>query len=116
MTRHAEIASHLRYFSELGVFGLSRDAAWRTRTTPAAVSAPGAPAAGAAAPLETDVPAETTASAPPPDAAGALVALREEIGDCTRCVLHRLGRRQVVFGTGNPDARLMFVGEAPGAD
>ena len=35
---------------------------------------------------------------------------------CTRCKLHTLGRKQVVFGVGNPDADLMFVGEAPGAD
>jgi len=42
--------------------------------------------------------------------------IRAEIGDCTRCKLHTLGRRQIVFGVGNPDADLMFVGEAPGAD
>jgi DNA polymerase len=48
--------------------------------------------------------------------ADALVAIREDIGDCTRCKLHTLGRRQVVFGVGNPRADLMFVGEAPGAD
>ena len=36
--------------------------------------------------------------------------------DCSRCKLHTLGRRQVVFGVGNPNADLMFVGEAPGAD
>jgi DNA polymerase len=48
--------------------------------------------------------------------ADALKTIREEIGDCTRCKLHRLGRRQVVFGVGNPSAELMFVGEAPGAD
>jgi uracil-DNA glycosylase len=47
----------------------------------------------------------------------ALSALKAEIGpDCTRCKLHTLGRRQVVFGVGNPNADLMFVGEAPGAD
>ena len=45
-----------------------------------------------------------------------LVEIRSDIGDCTRCKLHRLGRRQVVFGVGNPSADLMFVGEAPGAD
>jgi DNA polymerase len=45
-----------------------------------------------------------------------LSAIREDLGDCTRCKLHRLGRRQVVFGTGNPAAELMFVGEGPGAD
>jgi DNA polymerase len=50
------------------------------------------------------------------DRGAALIALREDLGACTRCVLHSLGRRQIVFGTGNPDADLMFVGEAPGAD
>jgi len=49
--------------------------------------------------------------------AEALDALRAEIGpDCQRCKLHTLGRRQVVFGVGNPDADLMFVGEGPGGD
>jgi uracil-DNA glycosylase family 4 len=49
--------------------------------------------------------------------ADALSALKAEIGpDCTRCKLHTLGRRQVVFGVGNPNADLMFVGEGPGAD
>lgn len=76
----------------MGVNGMSRDAAWRQRVAPEALSA-GQDASSAA-----------------------LVALRAEIGDCTRCVLHTLGRRQVVFGAGNPDADLMFVGEAPGAD
>jgi len=47
----------------------------------------------------------------------ALAALKTEIGPhCSRCKLHTLGRTQVVFGVGNPDADLMFVGEAPGAD
>ena len=46
----------------------------------------------------------------------ALAAVRTDIGDCTRCKLHTLGRTQVVFGVGNPNADLMFVGEAPGAD
>jgi len=48
--------------------------------------------------------------------AAALEAVRADIGDCTRCKLHRLGRRQIVFGVGNPQADLMFVGEAPGHD
>jgi DNA polymerase len=46
----------------------------------------------------------------------ALADIREDLGDCTRCPLHRLGRKQIVFGVGNPDAELMFVGEGPGAD
>jgi len=49
------------------------------------------------------------------DAAEGLKALREFIGDCQRCKL-AAGRRNVVFGQGDPEAKLMFVGEAPGAD
>jgi uracil-DNA glycosylase family 4 len=44
-----------------------------------------------------------------------LKALREEIGDCRRCKL-AAGRKNIVFGEGNPDARLMFVGEGPGRE
>src|SRR5438552_14937101 len=46
----------------------------------------------------------------------ALKAIREVIGDCIRCKLHKQGRKQIVFGVGDPNAELMFVGEAPGAD
>jgi len=50
------------------------------------------------------------------DKAAALKVIREEkIGDCTRCALHK-GRHTIVFADGSPDARLMFVGEGPGAD
>jgi uracil-DNA glycosylase len=44
-----------------------------------------------------------------------LLAVREELGECTRCKLAR-GRTKLVFGVGNPGAELMFVGEGPGAD
>ena len=89
------IAAHLQFFGELGVAGVSRDPLWRQRDR---VTAP---------PVD-----EAAASAPASD----LPAIREDIGDCTRCKLHGLGRRQIVFGVGNPHADLMFVGEAPGAD
>jgi uracil-DNA glycosylase family 4 len=46
----------------------------------------------------------------------ALRAIRENIGDCTRCPLAYAGRRNIVFADGDPNARLMFVGEGPGAD
>src|SRR3954469_3137086 len=50
-------------------------------------------------------------------ATDALAAIKADIGaDCSRCKLHTLGRTQVVFGVGNADADLMFVGEAPGGD
>ena len=45
-----------------------------------------------------------------------LSAIRDDLGPCTRCKLSGLGRQQIVFGVGNPNADLMFVGEAPGAD
>ena len=41
--------------------------------------------------------------------------IRADLGDCTRCRLHQ-GRNKLVFGAGNPQARLVFVGEGPGAD
>lgn len=53
--------------------------------------------------------------APAHKAAG-LITIREDIGDCTRCPLAYAGRRTIVFGDGDPNARLMFVGEGPGAD
>jgi uracil-DNA glycosylase len=52
----------------------------------------------------------------PAHKADALLAIKEEIGDCTRCPLAYAGRRTIVFGDGDPNARLMFVGEGPGAD
>lgn len=45
----------------------------------------------------------------------ALKALRDEIGDCTRCKLYA-GRKNIVFGEGSHDAVLMFIGEAPGRE
>jgi uracil-DNA glycosylase family 4 len=47
--------------------------------------------------------------------AAGLEIIREDIGECTRCALHK-GRNKLVFGDGSPTARLMFVGEGPGAD
>jgi len=44
-----------------------------------------------------------------------LKEVREELGDCTRCKLSQ-GRKNIVFGSGNPKAELVFVGEGPGAD
>jgi len=124
MDREA-LGAHLEYLRELGVDGVSRAAEWRTRAQPAAaatlstaIAAAGghdaAVAVGAGVAATSDEPRDA-AVAPAP--AEALAALRHEIGPaCTRCKLHTLGRRQVVFGVGHPQARLMFVGEAPGED
>ena len=50
------------------------------------------------------------------DPVTALKIIREDLGECTRCKLSKQGRKQIVFGVGNPNAELMFVGEGPGAD
>jgi len=50
-----------------------------------------------------------------PDAEAALQIIRDDLGECTRCGLCR-NRTNIVFGVGDPKARLVFVGEGPGAD
>src|SRR5438093_11924 len=122
-----QLKNHLQFAAELGVAGVSRDPAWRVRGQ-------GSDAAGSSmfvpAPpgrLEPESAGDSTDEAPERarpspavqvsrNAAEALSSVRADIGDCTRCKLHALGRKQIVFGVGNPNADLMFVGEAPGAD
>ncbi len=97
--------------------GVSRQAQWRKRADmmPLNYAAPRPKPAAISeveiADTEPGIPVTLSRSA-----ADALTAIRHDIGECTRCKLHTLGRRQVVFGVGNPQADLMFVGEAPGAD
>ena len=64
----------------------------------------------------TDVLPAATRKIAADNKAGALAAIREDIGDCTRCPLAYAGRRTIVFADGDPNARLMFVGEGPGAE
>jgi uracil-DNA glycosylase len=111
-----QLTEHLRFAAELGVGGVSRDAVWRTRAEAAAAPSEVRTGSDLGQTLSTQdlqTPAPMTVFK---NAAEALVAIREDIGDCTRCKLHTLGRTQVVFGVGRADADLMFVGEAPGAD
>ena len=70
--------------------------------------------------LRADAPArpesETgSAQSKPTQAAQALEAVRRELGECTRCPLSE-GRNRIVFGDGNPNAALMFIGEGPGRE
>ena len=110
-----QLTEHLKFAAELGVAGVSRDPAWRMRTGDALVLRQAQDERNAEPPLALSgskgEPMMFSASA-----AEALAAVRADIGDCTRCKLHAQGRTQIVFGVGNPDADLMFVGEAPGAD
>ena len=107
MSDRSDLAEHLKFFAELGVAGVSRDPAWRERSD----------GSGSSQAVGTPADVGVLASESESDPASILQDLRTYIGpDCTRCKLGGLGRRQVVFGVGNPRAALMFVGEAPGAD
>jgi len=117
----AEIAEHLRFGAELGVTGTSRDARWRRRGQGDILEGQkeeGGKEEGEKGEGEKEEGGKEDGSLVTlsRNAAEALKAVRADIGDCTRCKLHRLGRRQIVFGVGNPQAELMFVGEAPGHD
>ncbi|HYT74313.1 MAG TPA: uracil-DNA glycosylase [Vicinamibacterales bacterium] len=98
----------------MGVTGVSKDPRWRTRTeNPSDIG----PRTSDLGPSTSDIDPAAPAVRVFRSASEALAAIRADVGDdCSRCKLHTLGRRQVVFGVGNPDADLMFVGEAPGAD
>ena len=61
------------------------------------------------------VPVAERAPVAPSDGHPSLEEVRADLGDCQRCKLAP-GRRHLVFGVGNPRARLVFVGEGPGAD
>ena len=122
-----QLAEHLKFAAELGVAGVSRDPLWRTRAETLVLRQaqdervgdavdPSRRPAPASGPLIQSPSKDEHAVTFSRSAADALAAVRLDIGDCTRCKLHTLGRTQIVFGVGNPDADLMFVGEAPGAD
>jgi len=97
---------HLKFYAELGVEGFRREPELQKRGQQASPQVE--------SPERSPVPISTAAKEK--DQKNALAEIREDIGDCTRCKLCRLGRQQIVYGVGNPDADLMFVGEAPGRD
>lgn len=115
-----QLQEHLRFAAELGITGISRDASWRQRVEPVAAATGADPEPGAdemARTVKASSEAAPVAVTLTKNRAEALEVIRHDIGpQCTRCKLHTLGRTQVVFGVGNPEARLMFVGEAPGGD
>jgi uracil-DNA glycosylase len=124
------LAERVRYYNELGIYDFYR----RERSEPSASSTSEAEQtlfvsqtelreemsprkAAVSKNVEDIIPVLT----PRPEQAvsdpvAALKLIREDLGDCTRCKLHKQGRKQIVFGVGNPRAKLMFVGEGPGAD
>jgi DNA polymerase len=99
-----ELAARLQYYRDMGIYDLYR-------RDPVQGSA-GVPPADASRVRSEETPKPLPILRDPE---AELRAIREDIGECTRCVLHK-GRNQLVFGVGNPRAELMFVGEGPGAD
>lgn len=106
----AAVQDYVRYLQRLGVTALPVTLATPARgTTSAPVPAPTPVVVPPTAP-----PAPAMA-APADSPAARLAALEATTRTCTNCRLHT-GRTQVVFGTGDPEATLVFVGEAPGHD
>lgn len=108
----AQTAQLLRYQAdEFGVVGLDVPAGVLTaRAAPVRPTASAVPAAAAA-----PAAAAPQSLRPPAGGIATLKQVAEELGDCTRCKLCK-GRTSIVFGVGDPAARLMFVGEGPGRD
>lgn len=113
-TRQA-LAAHLRFYRDLGLTEL-----YRRPVDPALAAqlAASTTESQETTPIPTRkpiAPPPPVTPAPSPDRETSLRLILEDIGDCTRCALHE-ARHKIVFADGDPHARLMFVGEGPGAD
>jgi DNA polymerase len=134
------LAARIRYYNEMGIYDFYR----RPTDSPAAVGPESSPAVTEIQSESPPIPPELRDEMSPRKAAAiavpvvvennrfemiatkpaqsvndpvkALKIIREDLGECTRCPLHKQGRKQIVFGVGDPKAELMFVGEGPGAD
>ena len=101
-----QLAARVKYYKEMGIYDFYRrpvEEGAELTLQPVAETMP--------------LNSQPSAALPPiiGDKPSALKLIREDIGDCTRCRLHK-GRTNLVFGVGNVNAELMFVGEGPGAD
>ena len=126
-----QLKEQVKFYSEIGVTDIGGAGA---RSAKQAVAADSRPSPAAQTPTQDDMPRKTTSAGQaglfgdlpgaeaeraalpvlePQDAS--LEAIREDIGECVRCKLHQ-HRMHIVFGEGDPNANLVFVGEGPGAD
>ena len=124
MTRNElrnELRAHLIFFKKLGIRGVSQNVEWRVRKDGSGSFKNEAlgnissddELGGSTKSLDKSMTSGANVVQLPGEA---LVALRADLGDCTRGKLHGLGRKNIVFGVGNPEADLMFIGEAPGSE
>ncbi len=133
-----KIEERLRYYEDLGIRLFYRDrtpaAATSLATASSVLPTPSLQEHSLPKPTAKPLPPKAAAAAPAPRIApvvapsgpslfdsvdkikdDTLLKIREDIGDCTRCKLHK-GRNKIVFGDGSPKAELVFIGEGPGAD
>jgi DNA polymerase len=124
-----KLASWLRFYEDLGIRSLYLDRVPLQQTRASAGQAPARPAVPVAPAMPPSQPAGTLATlevqgmAQGPSlfeaveriAGDTLERISSDLGECTRCKLHR-HRHKIVFGAGNPRAELVFVGEGPGHD
>ena len=104
MSPHAvsnDLINHLKFYRDLG---------FKELDIPVSIPPPAAESVEAS-----PVVAPPTSAAQAAAVKDTLQIIQDDIGDCTRCGLHE-GRNKIVFGDGNPNAKLVFVGEGPGAD
>ncbi|MGB6942900.1 MAG: uracil-DNA glycosylase [Bryobacteraceae bacterium] len=95
-----ELRQRLEFYQDLGIKTIYRRSATTVQVPP--IAKPQAP-----------IPVPVLPTIEP--AQDSLLKIIADIGDCTRCRLHE-ARNKIVFGSGNEQARLVFVGEGPGAD
>ena len=113
MCRQDQLKAYLEFFEDLGIN-------WITLAPKAAdesnmKTVKKLPTAASAATIKTKVSVSKDLFSPVPSPDPDLPSIRADIGECTRCKLHST-RQNIVFGSGNPRAKVMFIGEAPGAD
>ena len=108
-----QLEERVRFYRELGIYDFyRREVAARIAPTTEMEPVTSLPLRGE----ELQLARRATTSEEQLTPEKALRLIREDLGDCTRCPLHKQGRKQIVFGVGNPRADIMFVGEGPGAD
>lgn len=111
----SEMLEHLRYYRDLGVRMVAAAPRARQRGMAAPEAGKREPAEGAPARRSGVIGPRESLFDEPALAPEDLQTIRTDLGDCRRCKLAAT-RTNIVFGSGNPHADLMFVGEAPGAD
>ena len=114
------IQARIRYYRDLGIYDLYRCDGPTDETVTVELESAEVTIPEPEPPIPSRKPAPSSPlpviSSEASDRTAALRAIQEELHNCTRCPLATQGRHTIVFGDGNADARLMFIGEGPGAD